>query len=587
MGVVYRARHLALKRTVALKMILAGGQAGAAERARFKAEAEAVARLQHPGIVQVHEVGEHAGHPFCALEFVEGGSLAQKLAGKPLPPRDAVRLVEALARAVHLAHSRNIVHRDLKPANVLLAADGTPKVTDFGLARHLDDDSGMTQPGAVMGTPSYMAPEQALGQAHLAGPAADVYALGAILYECLTGRPPFRGETTLQTLEQVRTQEPVAPRLLEADCPRDLETVCLRCLRKEPERRYASAAELADELGRYQRGEPVLARPVGRLERTARWARRNPALAIAMATAVLFLVGGAATASWQAMRATWAEQQMQVERDRAQLALTSQVAERLEGEVRQLAILGHLIEATLAQPEVRDDAQLKRWLKDLLGKEERIRSLALAFDKPRKLSLEQKDYCLFVWRDRPKGKIQATQLVTGEYEKNPYRNWAWYKRPLEDKCPLWIGPGLDVGDVWTVSYCVPLRRGDDWVGVLTVDLQVDYFLRLWGWLAEGNLGQKSYGFVVCWPGTTDGRGADRTGTFIGHPAYGLPSKTAVLKEADPAIADLARRILDGETGAGTAIDPSTGKRATFLFAPVPSARWTFVAVIEQTGEMAP
>jgi hypothetical protein len=182
MGVVYKARHLALKRAVALKMILAGGQAGAPERARFRAEAEAVARLQHPGIVQVHEVGEHAGHPFCALEFVPGGSLAHRLGGGPLPPREAARLVEALARAVHLAHSRNVVHRDLKPANVLLAADGSPKVTDFGLARLLDSDSGVTQAGAVMGTPSYMAPEQAWGQAHAAGPAADVYALGAILY---------------------------------------------------------------------------------------------------------------------------------------------------------------------------------------------------------------------------------------------------------------------------------------------------------------------------------------------------------------------------------------------------------------------
>jgi len=198
MGVVYKARHLALKRTVALKMLV--GHTHQAQRARFRAEAEAVARLQHPNIIQIHEIGEAAGLPSFALEFIEGGSLAKRLAGKPLPPRDAARVVEPLAEAMHVAHSRNLVHRDLKPANVLLTgAPDTPidqcqpKVTDFGLARHLDADSGQTFVGTVMGTPSYMAPEQADGRGHAAGPAADVYALGAILYECVTGRPPFQG----------------------------------------------------------------------------------------------------------------------------------------------------------------------------------------------------------------------------------------------------------------------------------------------------------------------------------------------------------------------------------------------------------
>jgi hypothetical protein len=290
MGVVYKARHLSLKRTVALKMIRGSGHAEPGELARFRIEAEAVARLLHPHIVQIHDVGEADGHPYCALEFVEGGNLAGKLNDKPLPAREAARLVEALARAMQLAHSRNVVHRDLKPANILMAADGTPKITDFGLARQLDSDSGETQTGAVLGTPSYMAPEQASGHAHEAGPPADVYALGAILYECLTGRPPFKGRTVVETLDRVRTQEPAPLSRWQPRVPLDLETICLKCLRKEPEKRYASAAELADELVRYQNGEPIQARAVGRVERGWRWCRRNPALAVAVATVVVVLV---------------------------------------------------------------------------------------------------------------------------------------------------------------------------------------------------------------------------------------------------------------------------------------------------------
>ncbi len=278
MGVVYQARQMGLNRVVALKMILHAEHAGDEERRRFRAEAESIARLQHPNIVQVFEVGEHSGLPFFSLELCAGGSLDQKLNGTPLPPKEAAALVETLARAMDAAHQKGVIHRDLKPANVLLAADGAPKVTDFGLAKKLDE-AGQTASGAVMGTPSYMAPEQAGGKTAALGPPCDIYALGAILYECLTGRPPFRGPSVMDTLIQVIADEPVAVRQLQPQMPADVETICLKCLRKEAGRRYESAAALADDLRRWLEGDPIKARRLPWTERAWRWTRRNPALA--------------------------------------------------------------------------------------------------------------------------------------------------------------------------------------------------------------------------------------------------------------------------------------------------------------------
>jgi serine/threonine-protein kinase len=267
MGVVYKARQVKAGRTVALKMILAGAHAGAAERSRFQTEAEAVARLSHPNIVQIYEVGEHDGKPFFSLELCPGGSLDKKLGGDPQQPRQAAGLVEVLARAMHAAHQHQVIHRDLKPANVLLAEDGTPKITDFGLAKKLDE-AGRTASGAVLGTASYMAPEQAEGKREV-GPAADVYALGAILYECLTGRPPFKAASALDTVLQVLADEPVPPAQLNGKVPPDLETICLKCLHKEPQRRYASAEALAADLERYLAGESIQARSVNLMGRIA------------------------------------------------------------------------------------------------------------------------------------------------------------------------------------------------------------------------------------------------------------------------------------------------------------------------------
>ena len=258
MGVVYYARRVGLNRPCALKMMLAGADASPEAGVRFLAEAEAVAKLQHPHVVRIHRVGEHGGHPFLELEYVGGGSLAGLLDGTPWPPRKAARMVKVLARAIGAAHALGIVHRDLKPSNILLTKDGRPKIADFGLAKSLNVDSGMTRTDAILGTPSYMAPEQAMGRAKAVGPAADIYALGAILYELLTGRPPFKAATVLETLAQVKEADPVPPGRLVPGLPRDVEVIALKCLAKEPARRYDSADALAGDLKRYLGGRPIL-----------------------------------------------------------------------------------------------------------------------------------------------------------------------------------------------------------------------------------------------------------------------------------------------------------------------------------------
>jgi eukaryotic-like serine/threonine-protein kinase len=298
MGIVYKAWHLRLQRPVALKMLLAGDYAKPAERERFQREAEAIAALVHPNIVQVHDVGEVGERPYFTMELVDGGDLAKQIQGTPQPARKAAGLVATLADVVQAAHQRGIVHRDLKPANVLLTSDGTPKVTDFGLAQRLEGGEGLTLSGTPLGTPSYMAPEQARGNRDAIGPATDIYALGAILYELLTGRPPFRAESGMATLQQVMADDPVPPARLNRRVPRDLETICLKCLHKEPQRRYASAQALAEDLRRFERGEPIAARPPGAVEHAARWVRRRPTLAAALAAGVLLASALVVTVVW-------------------------------------------------------------------------------------------------------------------------------------------------------------------------------------------------------------------------------------------------------------------------------------------------
>jgi serine/threonine protein kinase/WD40 repeat protein len=361
MAVVYKARQLLPDRVVALKVLLTGCHSNAERRDRFRREAETIARLRHPHIVQVYEAGEAEGLPYLTLEFCEGGSLARRLGGRPQLPTVAAALVEKVARAVHHAHQAGVVHRDLKPSNVLLQsncerafgrnedgasssggpspflpdasaaalplADCEPKVTDFGLAKQTWLD--LTATGAVLGTPGYMAPEQAGGSDQI-GAAADVYGLGAILYELLTGRPPFQGATALETLEQTRSQEPVPPSQLQAKTPRDLNTVCLKCLHKEPSRRYASAADLAEDLRRFLEGKPIRARPVSALERGWRWCRRKPALAVLLSSVALLLVAVAAISSVYAVRLDGALTETKAAERKARL----REAEALVGQAR-------------------------------------------------------------------------------------------------------------------------------------------------------------------------------------------------------------------------------------------------------------
>ena len=376
MGIVYKARQVKLDRLVAVKMILAGPSTTEADRARFQAEAEAVARLHHPNIVQIFEVGEHAGRPFFSMEFVDGGNLDRRLAGAPMPPLEAARLIATLAETLHVAHERGIVHCDLKPANILLQSPqspvpgpasgitrpgtgdcglGTPKVTDFGLARWLEKETGLTKTGVIIGTPSYMAPEQASGQVRTIGPATDVYALGAVLYETLTGRPPFLATTAVDTLEQVRHQEPVSVTRLQPQVPRDLSTICMKCLQKDPHKRYPTAAAFAEDVRRFLSHEPIRARRVGTVERAWRWCRRKPVvagLAAVVAVLALVIVTGAPLAAFR----------LRYERDQARVAEQSALERLRESYVAQAAV-------------VRADSQAGRQLAslDLLDRAARIR----------------------------------------------------------------------------------------------------------------------------------------------------------------------------------------------------------------------
>jgi tRNA A-37 threonylcarbamoyl transferase component Bud32 len=566
MGIVYKARQVSLNRIVALKMIVAGSHARQTDLARFRAEAEAVAALQHPNIVHIHEVGQRDGVPYLSLEFVAGGTLAQRLNGTPWTDADAARLVAALAQAMGEAHRRGIIHRDLKPGNVLLTPDGTPKITDFGLAKRLDAADGPTVSGTILGTPSYMAPEQAGGRSAEIGTPCDVYALGAILYELLTGRPPFRAAAPYDTVLQVLSDEPPAPRLLNPNVSRDLETICFKCLRKDRSARYASAIELAEDLGRFLAHEPIHARPIGSLERLWRWCHRSPYRAALVAVILLAVLTAVGAGVWVNEMLRYELAQTSAAQRQVRTALTRQIADRLDADLRQLSAIPRTMAATLEQRHDWTETQLDAWMRAALATDTRLFGMAVAFE-PFQFDAARENFAYYVYRNE--GSIKGKPLLPPDYRH--YRTWDWYTAPLREGKAVWSEPFMDAGggNVPMITCSVPVRRGGKMAGVVTADLSIRYFERLGQWLKELDMPEEDYGFLV-----------SREGTFLMHPnpEYRLPRKITELDAfvMNAQLADLTHRILKTDAGVVRASDPNTGAPTTFYFARVPATGWTVV-----------
>jgi predicted Ser/Thr protein kinase len=571
MGVVYRARQKSLNRIVALKIILAGEFASSADIQRFHTEAEAAANLDHPGVVPIYEVGEFEGRHYFSMGYVEGQSLAAKVAQGPLPPREAAQLLKAVAEAIQYAHQKGVIHRDLKPANILLDSTGRPRVTDFGLAKRVEGGSQVTRSGQILGTPSYMPPEQAAGGAIV--PASDVYAMGAVLYVLLTGRPPFCAAEPLDTLAQVLNAEPVSPRQLNPDVPRDLETIVLKCLEKSSQRRYATAEELAEELECYLAGRPIRARPVSQRERLWRWCRRNPSRAAAAGVALLsllvFVIGGL----WFHRRLEGQLRRTEAAERELQNSLVREAAERLDSDLLQIMKIPELLAITLAQRADWTESQLETWIRaalqqDALQEDPGVYGSCAAFE-PGEFDPCRSDYAFYV--HRADNGLRAKRLELPEYQPI-YRKWLWYTQPKEQGRALWSeGPFLDKGggDVSMLTYSVPFKRQGRFVGVATADLDLASLNnRLQERLDSLGLGRHAYGFVV-----------SSTGRIISHPNADYCTAAPEDESLKPLKA-VVGQMLGGNAGPLRIVDPWTGRLSDFLFAGVPSAGWILAVVIE-------
>lgn len=574
MGLVYKARQLALNRLVALKMLLPRRAVPAQARRRFLQEAKIMALLQHPNVVQIHEIIERDDDPLLVMEYVPGGDLAERLDGRVMMPQAAAKLLAVLARTVHAAHSLGVVHRDLKPTNILLTEDGTPKICDFGVAKWCDSPSDGTQTGHVLGTPSYMAPEQLRDAHSKAGPSVDVYALGAILYEVLTGTPPFRAENSLDILHMVVTQEPVSPRQLERRTPRDLETICLKCLEKLPEQRYPTAQALADDLERFLDRQPIHARPLGPVARLWRWGRRHPLVAstvagisLTVAIVLVLLASFNRRLSAELTRTNHEREQVVAARETLHCALVREVAQRLDGDLRELAAVPLTLAALLEQSDDWDERELQGTMRAILDRSPLVFGLCVAYE-PFAWSDKRKDFALYLFRTS--NGYTTKQLGTPDYQPH-YRQWDWYQLGLNTTKGKWSEPyvGTGANGKPMVSYSAPLYRGERCVGVVTADLAMEYFAELRGGLDRLTIGTDSCCFVVsagdCVLAHSDNR--------FEYPA---PSSDLTHLPLVASTRSLIQRWHTMERGTSRGVDFATGRTARFYFERVPAAHWTVV-----------